>query len=275
MNENQIRERQNLKSVGKPIRKKDAIELLHGKPVFTEDIVPKDALVVKILHSPYANAIVKSVDKTAAMKIPGMVGIYTYDDVPHKRFTNAGQTYPEMSPYDMYLAEKHVRFVGDVVAIVAGETEKAVDKAMKLIRVDYEVLEPVLDFRTALDNPVIVHPEDDWKANVPVGEDQMRNLVAHSEMGDGDFDAVLQDCDIVLKRTYHVKAAQQVYMETLRTYSEIDPYGRLHVISSTQIVFHCRRIIANALDIPKSKVRVEKPRIGGGFGAKQTAVIEM
>ena len=264
-----------LKSVGKPVRKKDAMQLLLGKPLFVEDVPPRDALVVKVLRCPYANATIRDIRTENAMKVPGMVAVYTYRDVPQKRFTMAGQTYPEPSPYDRLLLDQHLRFVGDAVAIVAGETEKAVDKAMKLIRVDYEVLEPVLDFHTAKDNPILVHPEDSWRSLCPVGADNRRNLCASGQEGEGDIDRVLDSCPVVIDHTYHVKACQQAMMETFRTYTEIDRYGRLHVISSTQIVFHCRRIIANALDIPKSMVHVEKPRIGGGFGAKQTVVAEV
>ena len=264
-----------LKSVGKPVRKKDAMQLLLGKPLFVEDVTPRDALVVKVLRSPHANAKIREIRTENAMKVPGMVAVYTYRDVPQKRFTMAGQTYPEPSPYDRLLLDQHLRFVGDAVAIVAGETEKAVDKAMKLIRVDYEVLEPVLDFHTAKDNPILVHPEDNWRSLCPVGADNRRNLCASGQEGEGDIDEVLDSCPVVIDHTYHVKACQQAMMETFRTYTEIDRYGRLHVISSTQIVFHCRRIIANALDIPKSMVHVEKPRIGGGFGAKQTVVAEV
>lgn len=266
---------QNLKAVGKGVRKKDAMQLLLGKPAYVDDITPKDALVVKVLRSPHAHALIEDVNMTAALKVPGIVGIYTYKDVPQKRFTMAGQTYPEPSPCDRLLLDQRVRFVGDPVAIVAGETEAAVDRALKMLKVKYQVLEPVLDFRTAKDNDILVHPEDNWKSLCPVGADNKRNLCAHDVSEEGDVDAVFVECDEVFEHTYHVKACQQAMMETFRTYTEIDRYGRLHVISSTQIVFHCRRIIANALDIPKSKVRVEKPRIGGGFGAKQTVVAEV
>ncbi len=264
-----------LRSVGKSIRKKDAMQLLQGKPVYVDDVTRGDALVVKVLRSPHAHAIIEEIRTDAAMRVPGIEAIYTYKDVPQKRFTMAGQTYPEPSPYDRLLLDQRVRFVGDAVAIVAGETEKAVDKAMKLIQVRYQVLEAVLDFHTSKDNPILVHPEDNWQSLCPVGADNKRNLCASGSETMGDIDAVLADCDHVIEHTYHVKACQQAMMETFRTYTEMDPYGRLHVISSTQVVFHCRRIIANALDIPKSKVHVEKPRIGGGFGAKQTVVAEV
>ena len=264
-----------MKVVNQPLRKKDAMQLVTGQPVYVDDVTPRDCLCVKLLRSPHANAIVKSINKTAAMKVPGMEAIFTWEDVDQdgRRYTQAGQTYPEASPYDRLVIDRHVRFVGDVVAILAGADEKCVDKAMKLVKVEYEVLEPVLDFHTAKDNPVLVHPEDNWESLAPVGADNRRNLCAHDECGNGDIDAVLADCDVVIDRVYHTQACQQAMMETFRTYCEIDTYGRLHIISSTQIVFHTRRIVANALHIPKSKVRVTKPRIGGGFGAVYPAFV--
>ena len=264
-----------MRVVGTPVRKKDAMALITGKPVFTNDMAPKDCLVVKLLRSPHANALIEEIKTDAAMKVPGIEAIYTWKDVPQERFTNAGQTYPEPSPYDRLLLDKQVRFVGDPVAIVAGENDACVDKALRLIKVKYQVLPAVLDFHTAKDNAVLVHPEDNWKSLCPVGADNKRNLCAHDETEHGDVDAVLADCDIVLEETYHTKACQQAMMETFRTVCFIDAYGRLNVLSSTQIVYHARRIVAAALGIPKSKVRVFKGRIGGGFGAKQTVVSEI
>ena len=262
------------RSVGKSVRKKDSLQLLLGKPVYTEDIAP-DALVVKLLRSPHANAMVKAIDASKAKKVPGVVDVYTWEDVPDQRFSNAGQTYPETSPYDRLIIDRHVRFVGDVVAIVAAENEKAAQTALSRIKVEYDVLEPVLDFRTAKDNPVLVHPEDNWHMLCDLGGDNARNLVGTTSDAGGDIEAVLADCDVVLERTYHTKAYNQAMMETFRTFTQLDRYGRLHVISSTQIVYHVRRILSHALGIPKSRIRVEKPRIGGGFGAKQTAVCEV
>ena len=268
-------EHKKYKAINQPVRKKDSMQLLLGKPVYVEDIVPKDALAVKLLRSPHANAIVEEINVSVAKKVPGVVDIYTWEDVPKQRFAIAGQTYLEPSPYDRLILDRHVRFVGDVVAIIAAENEKAALKAMKLIKVKYKILEPVLDFHQAKDNEILVHPEEDWLAQVPVGGDARRNLVASEISGDGDVDAVLADCDEVLEHAYHMRSFNQAMMETFRTYTDLDRYGRLHVISSTQIVFHVRRILSRALGIPKSKIRVEKPRIGGGFGAKQTAVSEV
>ena len=268
-------EHKNYNSINKSVRKKDSMQLLLGKPVYVEDVVPNDALVVKLLRSPHANAIVSEIDTKIAKLVPGVVDVYTWEDVPNNRFTNAGQTYPEASPYDRLIIDRHVRFVGDVVAIVAAENEKAAEKALKLIKVKYEILDAILDFHTAKDNELLVHPEDNWVAPCEVGGNNRRNLVASERTSEGDVDAIMNDCDIVLDRTYHTKAYNQAMMETFRTYTSMDRYGRLHVISSTQIVFHVRRILSHALGIPKTMIRVEKPRIGGGFGAKQTAVSEV
>ena len=266
-----------MKTVNQSMRKKDAMQLVTGQPVYMDDVIPQDCLIVKLLRSPHANAIVQEIDTSRALLVPGIEAIYTWKDVDQqgRRYTQAGQTYPEPSPYDRLVIDRHVRFAGDVVAILAGKDEKCVDKAMKLSKVRYEVLPAVLDYHTALDNPVLVHPEENWESLAPVGADNKRNLCAHDETGAGDIEAVLAGCDVVIDHTYHTRACQQAMMETFRTYCSIDAYGRLNVLSSTQIVFHCRRILANALHIPKSMIRVAKPRIGGGFGAKQTSVCEV
>ena len=264
-----------MKVVNQPIRKKDAMALVTGKPVFMDDLVPKDCLIVKLLRSPHANAIVKEINKTAAEKVPGIEAIYTWEDVPQQRFTTAGQTYPEATPYDRLILDQHVRFVGDPVAIIAGEDEACVEKAMRLIKVKYEVLPAILDFHVAKDNEILVHPEDNWRSLCPVGADNKRNLCATARSEEGDVDGVMAECDTIVEHTYHTVADQQAMMETFRTYCSIDAYGRLNIFSSTQIVFHVRRIVSNALGIPKSQIRVSKPRVGGGFGAKQTAVSEV
>lgn len=266
-----------LKTVTHSFRKKDWEAIVTGQPLYTQDLAPGGCLIVKLLRSPHANALIEEIDTEAAMKVPGIEAIYTWKDIPQdsRRFTQAGQTYPEASPYDRLLLDRHMRFVGDVAAIVAGADEKAVDLAMKRIKVWYQVLEPVLDFHKALDNPILVHPEENWERRDWTGGDNKRNLCAHIESSGGDVETVLQSCDIVLDRTFHTKAVQQTPMESFVTWCKKDAYGRLVIVSSTQIIFHVRRNVANALGIPKSMIRVIKPRIGGGFGAKQTSVSEM
>lgn len=263
-----------MNSVGKGVIKKDAMALVTGQPVYCDDLAPKDCLIVKLLRSPHAYAKIKSIDTSIAKRIPGIEAIYTYEDVPTSRFTLAGQSYPEPSPYDRRILENVVRYVGDEVAIVAGANEDCVDRALKAIKVDYEVLEPLLDFEKSIDNTIVVH-EEDYKCLCEIGNDVKRNIVSSGESVVGDVDAVLKECDVVLERDYHTKANAQAMMETMRSYCYIDTYGRLNCVSSTQIPFHVRRILSNALEIPKSKINVIKPRIGGGFGAKQTACCEI
>ena len=246
-------ERKNMRVVNHAVPKVDAEALVTGKAVYTNDLAPADCLIVKIIRSPHAHALIKEINTARAEAVPGIECILTYKDCPDKRFTMAGQTYPEPSPYDRLILDQRMRFVGDAAAIVAGTSEEAVKKAMKLVKIKYEVLEPVLDFRKAKDNPILVHPEDNWKSLCPVGADNKRNLCAHDVSESGDIEAVLEECDYVIDRIYHTKANQQAMMETFRTYSYLDTYGRLNVVSSTQVPFHVRRILANALLYPEEQ----------------------
>jgi len=264
-----------MKQVNKAVRKKDAMALLTGKPVYTDDVAPREALIVKVLRSPHANAEIISIDKSRALKVPGVECVLIHEDVPTARFTIAGQAYPEFSPYDRRILDSQVRYVGDAVAIVAGSDEHAVDTALRMLKVEYRVLPAILDLHEALDNETLVHPEDDWKIIAPFGGDAKRNLCAIDSASGGDVDAMLAKCEYTFEATYRTRQTNQTMMETFRTCTHMDAYGRLNVISSTQVPFHVRRILSNALGISKSRIRVVKPRIGGGFGAKQTAVTEV
>lgn len=263
------------KYVGQGIIKKDAKALLSGKPVYTDDIAPENALCVKLKRSIHAFAKIKDIDISKALEVEGIEIIITYKDVPQKRFTLAGQTFPEPSPYDRLVLDEYVRFVGDPVAIVAGENEACCNEAIKLIKVEYEVLEPILDFRNSLDNPILIHPEDNFVGHDGQGTDSKRNLCASHHEEEGNVNKIIDACEYIIDEKYHIKAVSQAMMEPFTAFTSYDVYGRLCVHSATQIPFHVRRIVSHALDIPKSNVRVIKPRIGGGFGAKQTAVCEI
>lgn len=264
-----------MKHVNTSIRKKDYKSLVTGKPVYTDDIAPKHALVVKLIRSPHANAIVRNVKTDIAKKLPGIACVLTHSDVPKKRFTIAGQTYPEMSPYDRYILDEHVRYVGEPVVIVAGDSEEVVDKAIKTIQIEYEVLDALMDMRDAMTSSIKIHDEEDWFAHIPTGGNPEKNLVSSATQVHGDMDDAWKHCDYIVEETYHSLANQQTMMETFQTFTSIDEFGRLNVVSSTQIPFHVRRILSNALGIPKSDIRVSKPRMGGGFGAKQSSVSEV
>lgn len=264
-----------MKIVGKAIPKIDGKAITTGKPLYTEDLAPKNALIIKILRSPHAFARIKSIDVSEAFKLTGVECVLTYKDVPDARFTLAGQTYPEPSPYDRLILDQTLRYVGDEVAIIAAVDEKTALKAMDLIKVDYEVFEPVLDFEKAEECGIVVHPENDLVCNADIGMNKDMNVVSRQYTEFGDVEEELKKCDIVVEDTYYTQAQAQAMMETHRSFTYLDHMGRIVIVASTQIPFHVRRIVATALKIPSSKIRVIKPRIGGGFGAKQTACTEI
>lgn len=260
--------------VGKSIAKIDGMAIATGKPVYTDDLASKDALIVKILRSPHAHAKIKNIDIKRALMIEGVECVLTYKDVPDTRFTLAGQSYPEPSPYDRLILEDTVRYVGDEVAIIAAIDEKTAVKAMRMIKVEYEVLEPVLDFEKATESNVLVH-DNHRHTNFDIGMNREKNIVSTHNYTKGDVDKVMSECDIVVEESYYTQPQLHGMMETYRSYNYLDHTGRLVVVSSTQIPFHVRRHLSRALNIPSSKIRVIKPRIGGGFGGKQTACVEI
>ncbi|WP_419743298.1 xanthine dehydrogenase family protein molybdopterin-binding subunit [Paraclostridium dentum] len=263
-----------MKIVGKGIHKIDGMSIATGKPVYTDDLAAKDALVVKILRSPHAYAKIKNIDTSRALMVDGVECVLTYKDVPNNRFTLAGQSYPEPSPYDRLILEDIVRYAGDEVAIIAAIDEKTAVKAMKMIKVEYEVLKPIIDMEDAIDNEMLVHDED-RHCNFDIGMERERNIVSKHLYEKGNIEEEFEKCDVVIEETYYTQAQAHAMMETYRAYNYLDHTGRLVVVSSTQIPFHVRRHLSRALNIPSSKIRVIKPRIGGGFGGKQTACVEI
>ncbi|WP_027632728.1 xanthine dehydrogenase family protein molybdopterin-binding subunit [Clostridium hydrogeniformans] len=260
--------------IGDNIKKIDAMAITTGKPVYTDDLAMKDALVVKLLRSPHSFAKILDIDIEKALKVEGVECILTHKDVPKERFTLAGQSYPEPSPYDRLILDEIVRYVGDEVAIIAAKDEKTALKAMEVIKVKYEVYEPVLDFEKAEGNDSVVH-EEDVKCNFNIGMEKEKNIASKEYVEYGDVDEELKKCDYVVEETYYTQAQSHCMMETYRAFNYMDHMGRLVVVTSTQIPFHVKRHLSRALQIPGSKIRVIKPRIGGGFGGKQTACVEI
>ncbi|AFQ42873.1 xanthine dehydrogenase family protein molybdopterin-binding subunit [Desulfosporosinus meridiei] len=259
-----------MKNVGHSIRKIDGMAIATGKPVYTEDLAMPNALVIKILRSPHAYAKITSIDVSRAESIEGVECVLTYRDVPNQRFTLAGQSYPEPSPYDRLILDQVLRYVGDEVAIIAAVDEKTANRAMKNIKVEYEVLNPVLDFEEAIGHPSVVHPEEDLSVNFDIGLLKEMNITSSSHEEVGDVEEEFKHCAVIVEDVYYPQAQAHTMMETYRSFTYLDHAGRLVVLSSTQVPFHIRRQLARALQIPASKIRVIKPRIGGGFGGKQT-----
>ncbi|MBC2855200.1 molybdopterin-dependent oxidoreductase [Cetobacterium sp. 2A] len=264
-----------MKIVNKSIKKVDSIGVITGIPSYTDDLcLNNNPLIIKILRSPHAFAKIKSINTDIAKKVPGVEAIFTHFDTPKTRFTLAGQGYPEPSPYDRRILDEYVRYVGDAVAIIAAEDEKSAKKAMKLIKVEYEILDAVIDYEKATESKTIVHPEDVF-TNFDIGLEKEKNIASKYFQEKPGVEDGFKNSDVVIERTYYTQPQIHAMMETYRSLSYLDTNGRLTVISSTQIPFHVRRHLARALEIPAGKIRVIKPRIGGGFGGKQTAATEI
>ena len=259
-----------LKVVNKPVVKMDSMGLACGEPAFTDDVEFKGLLTAKILWSPHAHARIKKIDVSAALKVPGVKAVLTYKDLPRVPHTTAGQGYPEPSPYDTYTLDNKVRFVGDRVAAVAAETPEAAQEALSRIKVDYEILPAVLDTAEAMkEGAPVIHDEEDSK-NIP---DAKHNIAAKFEfqVKNGEW---FKEADFVFEHTWSIPYLQHCALEPHVTIAHFDNAGRLVLRTSTQVPFHVRRIVAQALKIPVKKIRVVKPRIGGGFGSKQEVLLE-
>lgn len=267
--------KEKFKSVGKAVTKVDGYSLARGKAKFVDDFEIPGCLVLKILPSPFAHARILNIDYSEALEVEGVVDVLTHEDVPRVAHTTAGQGYPEPSPYDTFILDNKVRFVGDRVAAVIAENEEAAMEALKKINVEYEELEPVLDPRKSMeeDSPVI-HDEEEAHVIIPVPYEPKKNLAAHVDFTVGDMQAGFDEADVVLEREYETQYAQHCPMEPHISAGYLDENDRLVIITSTQVPFHVRRIVAERLQIPVKKVRVIKPRIGGGFGAKQEVLLE-
>jgi len=258
-----------MNEVGTSYPKLDGLGLVTGKPAYTDDLAPSEALVVRALRSPHAFARIRKIDTRAAEKLPGVECVFTYQDVPRVAITRAGQGYPEPSPRDRFVLDEYVRFVGDEVAIVAAVSAECAQAGLDALEVEYEILEPLLDFEQALDHLPVIHPEPESHEMFPIGFAPERNLAASYEMQVGDVAKVLGRTDVVLERTYYTQAQDHVALEPHAAVTYLDVQQRLNVITSTQNPFHTRRIMGEALQLPLHRIRVFKPRIGGGFGGKQ------
>ncbi len=247
----------------------DGKGLMQGKGYYTDDIAAQDSLVIKILRSPYAFARIKNIDVSEAKKLNGVALVLTYKDVPHVSFSRAGQGYPEPSPHDKFILDEYVRYVGDEVAMVAAIDEDVANDALKLIKVEYEVLEPVLDFETAYENKSVIHPEDGICEMFPIGFEPKKNVAAAYEMEVGNVEEEFKNSDVIVDEVFYSQAQAHAMLETHSSNARLDEHNRLVIYSSTQTPFHMRRILATTLGMPVSQIRVIKPRVGGGFGGKQ------
>ncbi len=260
-----------LNIVGKAERKVDAVKLVTGKPAFVDDIELRGMLHARLLTSPHAHAVIRDIDVSEARALPGVHAVLTYKDVQRIPYTTAGQSWPEPGPHDQYCLDYRVRFVGDRVAAVAAETPEIAEQALKLIKVDYEVLPALLDPRKAMDSDAPrLHPEpESYRIH-----DASRNIAAHLYAEVGDVERGFAESDLIVEGEYIVPQVQQTPIENHIVITYWDEDDRLVVRTSTQVPYHVRRIIAPVIGLSPRRIRVVKPRIGGGFGGKQEVLIE-
>ncbi|MDW8239773.1 MAG: molybdopterin cofactor-binding domain-containing protein [Acidobacteriota bacterium] len=257
--------------VGKSERRVDAVKLALGKPAFVDDIELPGMLHAKILHSPHAHARIVNIDASRARQLPGVAAVLTYRDVKRIPFATAGQGHPEPSPYDTVMLDNKVRYVGDRVAVVAAESLEVARQALQLIDVEYEILPAIFDPQQAMQpGAPIIHDEPDCSGVY----DPQRNLIAHLHAEVGNVAQGFAQADHILEREYRTHYVQQASIEPHIAITYLDEDDRLIIRTSTQVPFHVRRIVARVLDIPVRRIRVIKPRIGGGFGGKQEILIE-
>jgi putative selenate reductase molybdopterin-binding subunit len=260
-------------TVGKPEIKVDAIKLVQGKPAFTGDFEKRGLLYAKVLHSPHAHAKIVKIDTSKAKALEGVVAVLTWRDIPRVVYSTAGQSDPIPGPLDTFSLDHKVRFVGDRVAFVAAETAEIADKALALIEVEYEILPAILDSREAMNEDAIkIHDESEYVNFADSNPD--KNLAAHIRIDIGDVEKGFQEADEIFEAEYEVPKVQQASIEPHITVTYWDEDDRLVIRTSTQVPFHVRRMLAPVLGLPVKRIRVIKPRIGGGFGGKQEVLME-
>ncbi len=261
-----------MKVVGKNVTKIDAFKLARGEPVFTDDFTRGGMLYAKVLRSPHAHARILKVDPAAALALDGVVDVIWHQDIKAIPHTRAGQSYPEPSPYDTLILPPKARFIGDRVAVVVAETLAQAEEALEHIVVEYEELPAITDMDEALTNTdILIHEEPDPRG---ISEGGKSNVAARIDKQVGDVEAALKECDKVVTRVYHLPRVQASHIEPHISIAWIDEDDRLIVRTSTQVPFHLRRMLARILELPEARIRVIKPRVGGGFGDKQELVVE-
>jgi len=259
-------------TVGKPEIKVDAVKLAQGKPAFAADFEKRGLLHAKVLHSPHAHARIKRIDTRRARDMEGVAAVLTWEDIPRVVYSTAGQSDPIPGPLDAFSLDNKVRFVGDRVAFVAAETPEIAEKALSLIEVEYEVLESLLDSRQALGSPIRIHDEPEY-VNFADSNPE-KNLAAEIRIDIGNVEKGFAEADQIFEAEYTVPKVQQAHIEPHVAVTYWDEDDRLVIRTSTQVPFHVRRMLAPVLGLPVKRIRVIKPRIGGGFGGKQEVLME-
>jgi len=257
--------------VGHPELKVDALKLAKGNPAFVDDIDMRQMLYAKVLYSPHAHARIVSIDDSKARALSGVKAVLHHENVARVRYASGGQSYPNPLPYDQVSFDNKVRYVGDRVAAVAAETVEIAKEALRLIDVTYEVLPAVFDENEAIaEGAPVIHDEQGMEG----AHDAERNVVHQIHADVGDVESGFAGAHEIFEQVFRVHQVQQAPIEPHISIAYWDSDERLVIRTSTQTPFHVRRMVAPLLDLPIKRIRIIKPRIGGGFGVKQEMLIE-
>ena len=254
-------------NVGKSVARVDAYDKATGRAKYTDDCCDKSALITRVVRSTIANGYVKSVDTSAAEKVPGVVRIFTCFDVPDIKFPTAGHPWSVEEAHqdvaDRRLLNRHVRYYGDDVVAIVAENEVAASQAAHLIKIEYEELPFVLDpIKAMADGAPLLHKE------------YPNNVLRHSDIRIGDYQEAIKEPGLLcVDKWYHVPTVQHCHIENHVAYA-YEEAGKIVIVSSTQIPHIVRRTVGQALGISWGRVRIIKPYIGGGFGNKQDTLYE-
>ncbi|HXD09684.1 MAG TPA: molybdopterin cofactor-binding domain-containing protein, partial [Anaerolineales bacterium] len=264
---------QTYQTVGKPEKKVDAVKLVQGKPAFTADMDIRGMLYARVLRSPHAHARIKNIDASKARELKGVAAVLTWQDIPRVVYSTAGQSDPIPGPLDAFSLDNKVRFVGDRVAMVAAESPEIAERALGLIDVEYEILDAILDSRDSM-KPEAIKIHDELEFVNFADSNPEKNLAAHIRIDIGDVEKGFKEADEIFEAEYEVPKVQQAHIEPHVCVTYWDEDDRLVIRTSTQVPFHVRRMLAPVLNLPVKRIRVIKPRIGGGFGGKQEVLME-
>ncbi|MCV7302348.1 molybdopterin-dependent oxidoreductase [Mycobacterium barrassiae] len=256
-------------AVGASVAAPAAAGVVTGTVEFTMDTEVPAMLHLKVLHSPHAHARVVSIDKSAALAVPGVHRVYTWEDVPRKRYSTAIHTDHLVDPDDTYMLDNVMRFAGQRVVAVVADSVAAAEEGCRKVAVEYEILPAVFDPEEAMaDGAPQLHSYDD-----PFPHDKERNILLELHGEVGDVGAGFAEADVIHEGTYYTPRVQHAHLETHGSIAWMEE-GRLHVRTSSQSPSVAKLKLSHLFSLRPDQLRVFCMRVGGGFGGKQEVIAE-
>ncbi|WP_396642578.1 molybdopterin-dependent oxidoreductase [Microbacterium sp.] len=259
--------------VGTSVSPEPARRVVQGREPYTFDEPVTGALVLRVVTSPHAHARILSIDASAARAVAGVVAVFTHEDAPATRYSSGRHEHRTDDPDDTRVLDDVVRHIGQRVAAVVAESSEAAERACRLVEIEYEVLPAVFDPDSArMPGAPLLHADRTPEDRVA---DASRNVVTalHDGYG-GDIDAALAASPVRVGGTWQTSRVSHAQLETHGSVGWMDEEDRLVIRSSTQVPFLTRDELAHIFDLPRERLRVYAPRVGGGFGGKQEIFTE-